>query len=212
MTNTTLSMGCAFSMLLLMIASPGCKEKPREPEHVEPTVTLENLQLVYDRELRRQQMFTEFADRAQRERFPNLASLYRAAARSEAIHAERHAQLLRARGVEPIEPPKDSVIVGTTIQTLRKAISGEQLEIESVYPNLIRTAELEKFPEAVEHFTKTREADIRHLDLLREALERQGRIQRVQYALCPGCGYIMTTRDIDSCPNCTVPKDQFEHL
>ena len=45
------------------------------------------------------------------------------------------------------------------MQTLRMAFSDETLETESMYPNLARTAKAEKFPEAVELFGHSLNAD-----------------------------------------------------
>lgn len=205
---------CAFSgaVLLLVVVLSGCQEKSREPVQVKPELTLENLQDAYGREIRREVMYTQFAGQAQKERLTNLANLYRALARSESIHSGQHAGLLRAQDVEPVQPESESVVVGTALQTLRKAISGEQVETESLYPALIRVAMQEGYTEAVDRFKKTLDADVRHLELLREALDKQGRTQRVPYSVCPECGYILTTSDVVECPNCNTPGERFEKL
>ena len=122
---------------LLRTVLYGCQEKTPEPEKVNPTMTIENLQTAHGKELKWQQMNTAFVKQAEKERMSNVANLYRVAAHSEEIRAENHARLLRGHGVEPTRPAKDSVIVGKTLQTLKKAPSSEQLEIELLYPNLI---------------------------------------------------------------------------
>lgn len=197
---------------LLAMVFYGCQEKTPEPEKVKPTVTIENLRTAYAKEVNRQQKYARFIRQAEKDRLPGVANLYRAAARSEEIHAANHATLLRNQGVEPIPSANDSVIVGTALQTLKMAMSGERAEIESLYPNLIQTAELEQYPEAVEHFKKTRDADVRHLELFKEALDKKGRINKVQYVVCAQCGYIITSQKTETCPNCNAKKDSLEKI
>ena len=173
-------------------------------------VTIENLHTAYAKEVNRQQKYARFIKQADKDRLPGIANLYRAVARSEEIHAANHATLLRKHGVEPQPSAKDSVIVGNTLQTLKMAMSSERAEIESLYPNLIQTAELEQYPEAVEHFKKTRDADVRHLELFKEALDKKGRIKKVQYVVCTQCGYVITSQKTETCPNCSAKKDSLE--
>jgi rubrerythrin len=210
--NTTPLNASVVAAFLLSTVLYGCQEKTPEPEKVKPTVTIENLHTAYAKEVNRQQKYTRFIKRAEKDRLPGVANLYRAVARSEGIHAANHATLLRSQGVEPTPSAKDSVIIGNTLQTLKMAMSGERVEVESLYPNLIQTAELDKYPEAVEHFKKTRSADVRHLELFKEALEKKGRIKMVQYVVCARCGYIVTSQKIETCPNCGAKKDSLEKI
>lgn len=202
--------GYLSAVFLVLVVFCGCQQ--RAPDPATPTVTIDNLQMAYAKEVSRQHKYAAFIKQAEKERLPGVANLYRAVARSEAIHAAGHASLLRNHGVAPAPPGRDSVIVGTSLQTLKMAISAERIEVESMYPNLLQTATLEQYPAAVEHFKKTRDADLRHLELLQEALDKRGRMKIVQYLVCSQCGYIVTSRTIATCPICSAQRDSFEAI
>jgi rubrerythrin len=197
--------------LLLVALFFGCQKKVDEQER-KPLVTIENLQTAYEKSIMRHNLYMRFAQRAEAERYASVAKLFRAAARSKEIHATLHANLLRKMGVEPRMPREDSVAIGRTLQTLKMAISCAQLETDAMYPNLIRTAELENFPEAVDQFKKVREANVRHLDLFKDASDRRGKIQKKPYHLCPMYGYIMPSEKTEECPLCGTGKEKFEVL
>jgi rubrerythrin len=153
-----------------------------------------------------------FSKRAERDRYGAIANLFRAASRSEQIHAEMAAALLRGKGIEVKPFAPDSIAVGSVMQTLRLALSDEGLETESMYPNLARTADLEKFPEAAESFRRTLDADKRHVELFKDALDKGGTIARIQYYVCPTCGYVITSDKTDECPGCHAKKEKFEKI
>ena len=197
--------------LLLMVLLYGCQqERPQEQKKQASEITMENLQTAYAKSIKHQTMYTLFTKQAEKEHLTLAANLYHAVARSEEIHASNHAELMRKYGIVPKAPQLDSIPVGTTLQTLKMALSSEQIEVESMYPNLIRTAELEKLPDAAEQFEKTKAADARQVELMQEALDKNIKIQKVPYFVCLGCGYILTSEKTDECPNCHAKKEKFE--
>lgn len=201
----------ASALFIILGPLSGCKNSDKSNES-KPEVTLQNLQTAYGREMRISREYSLFAQRAEKDRYSAIAALYKAASRSEQIHAEMAAALLRLKGV-PVNPYKpDSIIVGTIAQTLHLAISDEGLETESMYPNLARTADQEKFTEAAESFRRTLIADKRHVELLKEALDRKGNMVSPQYFVCPECGYIITSDKVAECPGCHAKKEKFEKI
>jgi len=198
--------------LYLLSSNVACKKQEEEKKPTKPEVTIENLQTAYAKSLNYERMYNLFAQRAKKDRLLNVANLYRAVARSEAIHAALHADLLRKQGVEPRTPQIDSVTVGTTLQTLKYSVSSEEIEFGRMYANLIRTAELEKFSEAQSQFQMTMEVDQQHADLFKEAFDRNGLIQKVPYFVCSGCGYILTSEKTEECPVCHSTKEKFEKI
>jgi rubrerythrin len=186
--------------------------KPPDPAKKPQSITTENLQIAYGKSVKYQHMYALFAERAAKERLKNIALLYRAIARSEEIHATKHATLLHSRGSEAKFPEMDSLAIGTTLQTLKMALSSEEIEVESMYPNLLRTAQLEKDTAAIEQFSNTKDADARQTVLLQEAIDKGLNIQTVPYIVCTGCGYIMTSDATDECPTCHAKKSMFEKI
>ena len=198
--------------LALIALLSGCQQKEPEPPKPTAVITLDNLQTAYAKSVKYQNMYSRFVKQAEKEKMKSVADLYRAAARSEEIHAAQHASLMRSRSVEPQAPVIDSITVGTTLQTLKMAVSSEEIEAESMYPNLIHTAELENFSEAVEQFKFVRDADARHNELFQEALNKAGKIPKVPYYICSKCGFIMTSNKTEECPTCHTKKDKFEKV
>jgi len=200
--------GIALAIVALLFV--GCQQKTEEKP--KPTVSMENLQTAYGKSLQRHRMYAVFAKNADGERLKNLANLFRAVSRSEEIHAKLHAGLLRKNQVEPVVPAEDSLTIGTSFQTLKMAMSCEQLEYQSMYPNLSRTAELEVFPDAAEQFRMVKDVDARHFELFKEAYDLAGRIPRTPYLLCPQCGYVFTSEETQECPVCHSKKQDFERI
>jgi len=175
-------------------------------------VTVENLQTAIDREARLTYTYGLFEKKAESEHMWNVARLYKALARSEEIHTNLHIALMKKMGFEPKPYQPDKVVVGTVPQTLRLSSSDEQIEVESMYPNLIQTAVMENLPEAVTLFKRTQTSDARHIELVKDALDKNGFISKQIYYICPCCGYILTSDKIKDCPDCHEAMSKFEKL
>lgn len=200
---------CCAGISLAGIA--GCKETPKPKEEKQTLVTLENLQTAYGRETKQSHMYGLFTPRATKEKYRGAAAMYRALERSEGIHAAMHASMMRGHGIEPAPVKYDSITVGTTLQTVKMALSFEELEFGSMYPNLSRTAELENFKEGVDRFAMIHAVEERHIELLKDAQDKMGRVGE-KYLVCPGCGYIVTSDATEECPVCKSPKTKFEKI
>src|SRR3954454_20110799 len=106
---------------------------------IESEVTLRNLQAAFEGESNAHAKYSAFAIKADAEGLHGAASLFRAAARAEQIHADNHARVIRKLGAEAaaaIQP----IHVKSTLENLNEARAGERYEIESMYPEFIREA------------------------------------------------------------------------
>jgi len=189
-----------------------CQKAGEPKKEAKPAVTIDNLQTAYGKEVNQQKMYELFVKQAEKEHLKNMASLYRAVALSEGVHAASHAKLLLSQSVQPALPASASVVVGNTMQTLKMALSSEDIEFDSMYPNLIRSADAEKYAEASTKFKNLRDSDARHAELFRNAVDKAGKITAVNYFICPECGYILTSDKTDECPICHTKKDRFEKI
>ncbi|HLB00506.1 MAG TPA: rubrerythrin family protein [Bacteroidota bacterium] len=196
--------------ILALVFPQGC-QKSEKPIEEKKLVSVDNLQTAYGVSLKRQHMYDLFVPRAEKEKFRGVAGLYRALSVSEGTHAKLHAALLRENNTVPEEPKYDSVVVGTTMQTLKMALSSEELEQTSMYPNILRTATTENYTKGVEQFTMIQAVEDRHVELLKDAQDRVGRIGTT-YFVCPGCGYIITSDKTDECPVCKKPRAEFTKI
>lgn len=202
-----------FFLLCMAISlaglTTGCGNREETPPPPKNAVSLENLQTACGVSMKRQRMYDRFIPQAEKDKYPGVASLYKALSVAEGIQADNHAALLRRNGVEPVPPVYDSIVVGTTMQTMKMAISSEELECNSMYPNLIRTAMAEEFNEGVDQFNNCHAVEERHADLLKDAQNKNGRLGKIKFFVCPGCGYIFTSDKTEECPVCKKTKDTF---
>ncbi len=202
----------AFSVISFLVFMSACQNAQEEKKETKPVVTIDNLQTAHSKAVRYSRMYSTFVKEAEKARNKNLAGLYKAVARSEEIRAANHAKLLRGAGVEPVMPPEEPIKIGTLAQTLKMATSSEEIQFDKMYPDLIRTAMLEKDTAAAEQFGWSRDVDVRHNDLFKQALDKGGKIPPLKYLVCPQCGYVFDSDKTDECPVCHVKKDKFESV
>ena len=91
--------------------------------------TLENLKVAFAGESQANRKYLAFARQAEKEGYPQIAKLFRAAAEAETIHALAH--LANMGGV------------GSTVENLRSAVAGETYEFTEMYPPMVEQAQRE---------------------------------------------------------------------
>jgi rubrerythrin len=172
--------------------------------------TLDNLQAAFNGESNARARYLAFAKKADADGLSPVASLFRAAARAEEIHAENHAVVIRKLGVDPqakIEEPT----VGSTKENLAAAVKGESYERDTMYPEFIKVALAERQSDALKSFSYAKAAEAEHAKLYTSAL---GNVDTatgpaVTYYVCTVCGYTTTKLDFEKCPACFSPKDKY---
>src|ERR1019366_7148838 len=174
--------------------------------------TLANLQTAYEGESNACAKYTAFAVKAVEEGFMDVASLFRAAARAEQIHAENHARVIRKFGADP-NCTIHEVTVGSTAENLAAAIAGEEYERDVMYPEFLAEAKSAKQPAAERTFHWAMEAEREHARLYRAALDqlRAGKPQ-VTYYVCLVCGYTTANGNFARCQICNNPREKFETI
>src|SRR5579864_5148150 len=179
---------------------------------IENEVTLRNLQTAFEGESNAHAKYSAFAVKADAEGLHGAASLFRAAARAEQIHANHHARVIRQIGAEPaavIHPPQ----VKSTLENLNEARAGERYEIDSMYPEFLREAKGHGNTAAVRSFQWALEAEKTHARLFSEAiavLESGWLIAARNYYVCAACGYTSEAPEAERCPTCNLPWEKFE--
>src|SRR5512137_2342735 len=81
------------------------------------SITLDNLQAAYNGESNAKARYEAFAAKADEEGYKSVASAFRAAARSEELHAQKHAKQIEKLGGKPTATIEKAE-VGTTAQNL----------------------------------------------------------------------------------------------
>ncbi|HEY3926942.1 MAG TPA: rubrerythrin family protein [Candidatus Koribacter sp.] len=174
------------------------------------SATLEHLQTAYDGESNARVRYRLFAVQADLDGYRDVASLFRAAARAEQVHAENHARVIRSMGAEPKRNIL-SVHVDETAKNLETAILGEEYERDVMYPEFVAEAKESRQNAAARSFAYAMEVEAVHAQLFRLALERlKFGLEAVKYYVCLVCGF--TTRDVEiaKCLVCSNPRERFE--
>jgi rubrerythrin len=161
--------------------------------------TDDNLKSAFDAESQAYCRYTFFADKAEVEGFPELAKLFRAAARAEMVHARNHFTVMGG--------------VGSAKDNLLAAATAEHYEITRVYPGFIDKAQEERADRAHLTFNYAYEAEKVHNDLFEKVLDANKKGQPLPfqiYNVCQVCGNIVTGDTPQKCLICGQGADKFE--
>ncbi len=160
--------------------------------------TAENLKTAFAGESQANRKYLAYAGKADKEGYPQIAKLFRAAAEAETIHALAHLQNLGG--------------VGSTLDNLKDAVAGETYEFSTMYPPMVAQAEQEghrgknmlKWANAVEKV---------HADLYQQALQalQAGQdLSAMEIYMCPVCGHLELGAAPGKCPVCGLAGSKFQ--
>lgn len=175
-----------------------------------PGKTLDNLQAAFNGESNAHAKYAAYAEKADKEGFPSVASLFRAASKAEQVHADTHASVIKSMGAVPKADVKVPDVKSTK-ENLADAIKGETYERDTMYPEFIATARAERNKDALRAFTYAKTAEAEHAKMYSEDLKNldslKGKSQT--YWVCTICGYTVPKIDFAKCPSCFNPKDKY---
>ena len=181
---------------------------------VAATKTLDNLQAAFNGESNAHARYLAFAEKAAQEGYGEVASLFRAAAKAEEVHAANHAAVIKNLGgtsQAKIETP----VVKSTKENLEAAIKGESYERDTMYPQFLKQARAEGNRDAVQTFNYAKTAEGEHAKLYSEALNNLPKLKESKakdFYVCVVCGYTTTQLDFSKCPSCFSHKDKYEKV
>jgi rubrerythrin len=174
------------------------------------TQTLLNLNAAFDGESNAAARYALFAAKADKDGYHRVGSLFRAAARAEQIHAGNHAKVIGKMGGTPVTKLQPTT-VGTTAENLKAAIAGEEHERDVMYPDFIKIAKEENCTAAIWTLDVARQAEAEHARLYRNALDTLDQQKtKTKFYVCLDCGYTTDQSDIEECPVCSNPRENFE--
>ncbi len=164
-----------------------------------PTTT-DNLQTAFAGESQANRKYLAFAKKADKDGYPQIAKLFRAAAEAETIHALAHFANMGG--------------VNGTRENVESAIAGETYEFTEMYPPMVAQANKEGhkgkvmlgFAEKVERV---------HAKLFTQALEllRAGKdLGQAEIYLCPVCGDLEIGVVPEKCPICGALGSKYEKV
>ena len=158
--------------------------------------TTENLWDAFAGESQANRKYLAFAEKAEKEGFPQAARLFRAAAQAETIHAHNHLRALEA--------------VKSTAENLQTGVDGEHYEANTMYPPFLEEATAANNKAAMRTFRYALEVEKGHEVLYKEMLQNLGKGEETYpYYVCPTCGYTHAGFAPDVCPVCGGRGDRF---
>jgi len=107
-------------------------------------------------------------------------------------------------------------VIGSTIDNLKAAASGENYETTEMYPGFAKTADEEGFSEIAEVFGRIAVAEARHRDRYLALAKNitEGRVFKKSIAVrwvCRNCGYVHKDSEApELCPACAHRQAYFE--
>ncbi len=210
MKLSKLILSAAAAALLAGAAAAG-ETKAKAAAKPEAT-TLENLQTAYNGESNAKARYEAFAAKAQAEGYLGVASLFKAAALSEGVHAAKHAKAIEALGAVPkadVKAPE----VKSTKENLEVALKGENYERLKMYPAFLKKAEADKNQQAMYSFKGALAAEKMHAKFYGEALKNLKNWKTARkFIVCQTCGYTTNDMKLKVCPVCGQPRAQFTEV
>lgn len=188
--------------ILVVVLAPVAGQEGKTPREI----TLANLQTALNGEFTARARYRAFAEKADEEGYGEVASLFRACARGEEIHAGRFMALITARGgnatavMEPFE-------VKTTRENIQTAYLWEKKEKDQIYPAFAEAALAANDKKGAEAFDLVRNAEIEHANLCMEMANKLDELtgESKSYWVCKGCGYVTPIAPRGTCPFCKGP-------
>ncbi|MBI4632832.1 MAG: rubrerythrin family protein [Deltaproteobacteria bacterium] len=161
--------------------------------------TTDALKQAFAGESQANRKYLAFAVRADQEGHKQAASLFRAAAEAETVHAHAHLKVLGG--------------IRSTKENIEEAISGETFEFNSMYPEMIADAKAEGNKEAERSFQWANEVEKIHAGLYRKMAADLGKAgENYPYYVCPVCGYTAEKSAPDECPVCGTKGKAFKKV
>ena len=162
--------------------------------------TKDNLKAAFAGESQANRKYLAFSQKADKDGFPQVAKLFRAAAEAETIHALGHLAAMDG--------------IGSTADNLKSAVQGETYEFTEMYPPMLAQAQKEGH-RAKTMFGWAVKAEEVHANLYRKALQavQTGKdLDKAEVYLCPVCGHLELGRPANKCPICGLPPEKFRRM
>jgi rubrerythrin len=175
-------------------------------------MTEQNLINAFGGESQAHMRYQHFAVQADRERYPDVARLFRAIAHAEYIHAGDHYRELKHLDGGHVANSMAAFGPGDTRKNLKLAIDGETFEIEEMYPAYIEIARLQEEVGAQRSFEwsfNTEKEHKRLFEAVLTAVEGHRDMQLGAVHVCEVCGYTVEGEAPDICPLCGAAREKF---
>ncbi|MCX5782423.1 MAG: rubrerythrin family protein [Elusimicrobia bacterium] len=182
---------------------------------IKGTKTEKNLLASFAGESQARNRYTYFASQAKKEGYEQISWIFSDTAENEKEHAKRFFKFLEGGDLE-IQATYPAGKIGNTLENLKAAAAGENLEHTKLYPEAAKIAEEEGFDEVADCFNNISIAERGHEKrylILAENISRNKTFKKdssVKWR-CRNCGYIHEGKEApEECPACLHPRAYYE--
>lgn len=182
---------------------------------VKGSETEKNLLKAFAGESQARNKYTFFAEKARKEGYRQIASIFLETAGNEKEHAEIFFKYLEGGDVE-IKAVYPAGKIGDTEENLLAAAEGEKLEWGTLYPDFKKKAGKEGFDEIAVSFQEIAEVEEQHEKRYRKLLEnvRKNKVFTKDKSVkwkCRNCGYVHEGKTApEKCPACKHAQSFYE--
>lgn len=161
----------------------------------------DDLQAAFAGESQANRKYLAFAKQADKDGYPQIAKVFRAAAAAETVHAHNHLRAMKA--------------IGSTAENIQHAIKGEHYEFTDMYPDFLKHARAEGHKAAARSFDYANQVEKVHHELYSKALkaaQEEKDLEAVEIHVCEICGYTHEGAPPATCPVCSAKKNKFTRI
>ncbi|HNS15892.1 MAG TPA: rubrerythrin family protein [Syntrophorhabdaceae bacterium] len=161
--------------------------------------------------------YSYFSSQAKKEGYEQISWIFADTADNEKEHAKRFFKFLEGGDVE-ITASYPAGVIGSTLDNLKAAAAGENLEHTVLYPEAARIADEEGFGEIATVFREISEVEEEHEKRYRSLIGNieNGRVFKRDAVVkwrCRNCGYVHEGKEAPvECPACAHPQAYYELL
>ena len=184
---------------------------------VKGTKTEKNLLASFAGESQARNRYTYFASVAKKEGYKQIEALFIETADNEKEHAKRFFKFLEGGELE-IQASYPAGVIGGTLENLKAAAEGENLEWTKLYKEAADTAREEGFKDVAAAFDNIAKVEAQHEKRYRKLAKNieDGKVFKKDEPVkwkCRNCGYVHEGAEaVEECPACKHPKAYFELL
>jgi len=181
--------------------------------------TLENLSKAFIGESQARNRYTIYSKIAKKEGYEQISAVFLETADQEREHAKWLFRMINEIKENSSPVAVDSAVettMGTTQENLQSAISGENYEYESMYPEFARIADEEGYPEIANRLRAIAVAEEHHEERFKKllgVLENGSVFEKEEEVVwvCRKCGHVHTGKNApNQCPSCGHPQGYFQ--
>ena len=163
--------------------------------------TEDNVQEAFGGESKANRRYTLYAEKAEKDGYPQVAKLFRAVAEAEMVHIRNHLNVIDA--------------IGSTKDNLLGSSLGEKQEFTDMYPNFIETARAEKNDRAERSFDWANRVEKVHYSYFDKAytdMKAGKQPADATYYVCQVCGNTVKDTIPEKCPICGAEAKAFKRV